>query len=64
MNLLDVALPPGSQVMGSACIAKGGSGVIVAKGANWFVKATTSCGLGFDRSQEPENVSFQHCGPC
>ncbi|KAK1475705.1 hypothetical protein CABS01_03982 [Colletotrichum abscissum] len=39
--------------LGTACIPKGGQGHITVNGRNWFIDATTSCGLSFISTQNP-----------
>ncbi|GME36507.1 hypothetical protein K4K51_011148 [Neofusicoccum parvum] len=66
VNLLDVTIDPPveRQVIGSTCIQPGGDGVIAARGANWFVSVTESCGMGFTGNQGSADVSLQSCGRC
>ncbi|KAF4883562.1 hypothetical protein CGCFRS4_v013470 [Colletotrichum fructicola] len=51
--------------LGTACIPKGGQGPVAVNGRNYFVTATTSCGLGFLGTQtHPSDWQLKLLGNC
>ncbi|KAF4835251.1 hypothetical protein CGCTS75_v002810 [Colletotrichum tropicale] len=51
--------------LGTACIPKGGQGPVAVNGRNYFVTATTSCGLGFLGTQtHPSDWQLKLIGNC
>ncbi|KXH26430.1 hypothetical protein CSIM01_12264 [Colletotrichum simmondsii] len=51
--------------IGTACIPKGGQGSIRYNGGNYFITATSSCGLGFISTQtHPAGWQLKLLGNC
>ncbi|KAJ0358517.1 hypothetical protein COL26b_014486 [Colletotrichum chrysophilum] len=51
--------------LGTACIPKGGQGPVAVNGHNYFITATTSCGLGFLGTQtHPSDWQLKLLGKC
>ncbi|KAK2739557.1 hypothetical protein CKAH01_18680 [Colletotrichum kahawae] len=51
--------------LGTDCIPKGGQGPVAVNGVNYFVTATTSCGLGWVSTQtHPSGWQLRSLGSC